>query len=69
MASSSSDSDWGSGMDKLFIILTWSLPFIFLRKTSLYLMGMQGHSHQLLAVDIVKFALSTSEVDSMMNLK
>ena len=63
MSSSSSYSDWGSGMDRLFTIVTWGLPFIFLRKASLYLMGMQGHSCQLLAADIVEFVLYFSEVD------
>ena len=39
MSSSSSVSDGGSGMDKLFRVVTYSLPFSFFKKASLYLIG------------------------------
>ena len=63
MSSSSSVSDGGSGMDKLFRAVTCSLPWSFFRKASLYLIGRRGHNHQLLAVDIVEVVLSGSDGD------
>ena len=54
MSSSSSVSDGGSGMDKLFRVVTCSLPLSFFKKASLYLIGNLGCSHWSLAVDAVK---------------
>ena len=39
MSSSSSVSDKGSGMDKLFRVVTCGLPFSFFKKALLYLIG------------------------------
>ena len=64
MSSSSSVSDGGSGMDKLFRVVTCGLPFSFFKKVSLYIIGSWGHNCQSLAVDAVKVMLSGSEVDS-----
>ena len=66
ISSSSSVSDGGSGMDKLFMVITCGLPLSFFKKASLYLMGNLGCSHWSLAVDAVKVMLSVnSEEDSV----
>ena len=64
MSSSSSVSYGGSGMDKLFRVVTCSFPFSFFRKASLYLIGSGWHKCQSLAVDIVEVVLSGSDEDS-----
>ena len=63
MSSSSSASDGGSGMDKLFRVVTCSLPFSFFKKGLLYLFGSQGCNWQSLAVDIVEVVLPGSDED------
>ena len=66
ISSSSSVSDGGSGMDKLFMVVTCGLPLSFFKKASLYLIGNLGHSRRSLAVDAVKVMLSVdSEEDSV----
>ena len=65
LSSSSSESDGGSGMDKLFMVLIWDLPFSIFRKASLYLIGRQGCSCQSLAVDIAEVVLPGSDDNSV----
>ena len=66
MSSPSSVSDRGSGIDKLFRVVTCSLPLSFFKKASLYLIGNLGCSCQSLAVDTVEVMLSVdSEEDSV----
>ena len=64
ISSSSSVSDRGSGMDKLFRVVTCSHPLSFFKKASLYLIGSLGHNCWSLAVDAVEVMLSGSEVDA-----
>ena len=64
MSSSSSVSNGGSGMDKLFRVVTCGLPFSFFGKASLYLIGGCRCNCQLLVVDIVEEVLSGLDEDS-----
>ena len=64
MSSSSSVSDRGSGMDRLFRVVTCDLPFSLFKKALLYLMGSRGCNHQSLAVDTVEVMLSGSDEHS-----
>ena len=57
MSSSSSELDACRRMERLCITLIWGLPWSFLRKVSLYLTGMWGHSCLLLNVDIADWPL------------
>ena len=68
MSSSSSVSDGGSGLDKLFRVVICGLPLSFFRKASLCLIGNLGHNCWSLAVDAVKVMLSGSDVDSLVLL-
>ena len=61
MSSSSSVSDRGSGMDRLFRVVTCDLPFSFFKKASLYLMSSGGCNHWSTAVDTVEVMLSGSD--------
>ena len=63
MYPSSSVSDGGSGMDKLFRVVNCGLPLSFFKKALLYLIGSLGCNCQSLAVDAVKLMLSGSDVD------
>ena len=66
ISSSSSVSDGGSGMDRLFMVATCGLPLSFFRNASLYLIGSLGHSCQSVTVDAVKAMLSIDwEEDSV----
>ena len=56
-SSSSSESDGGNGMDRLFIVATCGLPLSFFRNTSLYLIGTLGRSCRSLMVDAVEAKL------------
>ena len=64
--SSSSVSDGGRGMDKLFRVVICGLPFNFFRKASLYHIGRQGCNHWSLAVDIAEVVLFGSDEDSVL---
>ena len=64
MSSSSSEWDANSGMERLYITLIWGLPWSFLRKVSLYLISMWGHSCLSLAVDIADWLLVLAASDS-----
>ena len=59
-SSSSSVSVSGSGMDRLFMILTCGWPCNLLNRVSLQLMGSQGHSCLLLAIKTVDWSLVLS---------
>ena len=63
MSSSSPVSDGGTGMDKLFRVITCGLPLSFFKKASLYRIGSQGYNCWSLAVNAVGVMLSGSEVD------
>ena len=56
-SSSSSVSDGGNGMDRLFMVVTCGLPLSFFRNASLYLMGSLGRSCRSLMVDAVEAKL------------
>ena len=64
ISSSTSDPDDRSGMEMLFITLTYGCPCNLFRKVSLYLIGMWGHSCLLLAEETVDWPLVLSGSES-----